>query len=804
MSEIKSINNGKRRILIDNFGGYNAKLSPFTKIPINEFPVMDNLYLYKGNDMLIKRGAITKFVTNLPHSTKAIVSIFEHILSTGENYILTKSNNGSSSKFSITNINGVAPLGVSWSDISTSEETGRFDMLSFKDKLYIANRNGGSSTNKVWYYNGGYTAGYLDMGCPPCNNALITSSTSGSTIPAGTYYYAVTYLYDDFQESAAMIKGILGSTFFYPFVVLASPKDITLAIPEGNTRVSAYKVYRSKVDDPSVYYYHTTVKDLTASGGFYTFLDTKLDDELGYAIEPSLLTGDMKKPYKSKYQTVHKDALVQANLKEDLYTPFSSGDVTVAASASGGALDAGAVYKYRFYKCWAINTGGDRARLLLSPYLEKSVTTSGTGAVDITFAATNPWCGLVVVQRTAGGTTDFKWILSTSGTDPNEWIYGKTINTSTYVDTVSDSNRYGDLADLTIAPSTTSFGSYVAISDTSKPDIFSTLEINTDGSIIPASNVFKVGQDDGDSITSIFSDYNKIVVFKDRSIHVINTSAQSKNFWFSTIVEEKVGASERCAVKIANGEYFFGKITTETSGKSSVKFYHWNIGGIPYEVSVKIDSLLNITGTFTIYDITYDSNKKWIYITLYNSANSRTYILIYDMSIRDENQFGLWYVWYNSVADLDCRGLYKLKDYGVVIGTGEGGLSNEKSAVYRDSISGTNRDIVVSLQSKTFDFEDSDFDLKEFKTIFYVGTGVDSSLGTINYTSKIDNESESTTALSSFTAGKIGKSKLSLTGSCSQYYFRIEAYGDVPFKILAMMLDVIPRFETEGGKTYGS
>lgn len=798
MSEIKQLPEGKLRIVIDDFAGYNAKQSPYTKLGINEFPVMDNYYMNKGNEMLIKRDGMSKFVTNLVDSTKPIVSIAEHITTDSHDYIVAKSNNGSSSKLMIADIQGVSPTGISWNQISNTETAGKYNFLSYKDRLYIANRNSGTSTNKVWYYDGGYTAGYLDMGCPPCDmtNVSITRNAAGTgSLSAGTYYYAVTYIYDGYMESGCLIRSVQGGSNFFPYItgVLAT-ESVSLGVREGNARVTGYKIYRSKVNDSTAYYYHTTVIDPLIVASAFTFLDTKADTELTQQMDPSLLTADLKKPFKSKYHCVHKSSLVQGNLADDIYSPFAVGDITLSSGGGGGSLSGNTLYNYRFYKCWVINNGGSSPKLWLSPFLQVTRTTAvgeHTININVQASALSSWHGLIVAQRSSlAGTNDYKWI----NIESNAWTWGRILTAGTYADDSSDASRNSDIADYTIAPDVVPYSSYVAISDTGKPDIFSNLTVETNGALVPNSNVFQLGQGDGQNITGVYSEYNRIVIFKENSIYAINTSAQGKAFWVSNVVVRNVGATDGLIIQINKNEYIFARVITEYSGASTVKIYYWDGQTEPILISTEIETLLTNTNTLTIYDMVYNAYQGWVYITLYNTANTRTYVLIYDISMK-----GKWYVWYNTVADMDTRGLCNLNSYGVVIGTGEGGISNFKSSIWKDNISGTNRDIYTYLQSKTFNFEDMDFDLEAFRILIEVGTGGDSSLGYLHLFGKKNNASETDDSLPTITANTSGKVKLRLKGNCRQYYFRLVAVADVPYKILAMSLDIIPRHTESGG-----
>jgi len=511
VSGIKQLNDGKIRIEIDDFGGINAVKPPYSKINLNEFPVMENYYMDKLNDMLIKRNGFTRLITNPVHTNKPMVSLFDHKLSNGYEYLIAKTDDSVSGKLSYAKIDGIDPAGAAWSDLSTAENSGKVDMLTFKDKLYIANRNEGSSVNRVW--GGVSTADIYDMGCPPCNNIGITFPGDTAVTDAGlvvgkTYYYMITFLYDNYQESGAIIHWdtytFASINKYYPYHT-ATDNAINLAnIPVGSARVTARKIYRSKEDDPSVYYELTTISNNTST----TFQDVTADDNLGTAINPALLT-DLKKPFKSKYQTVHKDYLAQGNLTEDLYNPLTSSDVTVAGGTSG-SLTAG-TYTLTLYKGWINNTGGDKPKIILSaPYTVQVTLTGAEDSIDIT-PAVNGWCGLIFGKIVSGFSTPLKWINKT-------WSLGRPITGATYNVTVL-TDIIDDWQDLIYSENITKYNSFVSVSDASKPDLFSNLSIDANNNIVPNGNVFKIGQDNGEAITGIFSEYNRIIIFKENSRH---------------------------------------------------------------------------------------------------------------------------------------------------------------------------------------------------------------------------------------------------------------------------------------------
>jgi hypothetical protein len=799
MSTIKKLPNDKLRIEIDDFGGYNSRVTPFTKVPLNAFPVFDNYTMDRVNDMIIKRKGIRRFIDE-QIGTESIESIAEHKTSEGNDFVIAKSE--TSLKYA--DINGVNPAVQLYFDISTSESPGRIDFLTYQNRLYVANRNEGANVNKVW---ANQENEFHEHGLIPCNNALIDASyIDQGDVPAGTYYYAVTFLYEGSQESGALLrfKDVSGWKY-YPCVVNPATNGLTLDdIPTGNERVTARKIYRSKKNDPTAYYELVTIPDNTT----VYYYDNTLDTNLGTQINPALLS-DLKKPYRSKYQAVHKETLLQGYLTDDLYKPFENGDVAVTEELEDtGSLTAGATYKYRIFKAWLVNESNVKPRIILSPYIEKTLTLTSGSAVNINFIAglsSGGWTGLVAIQRTEANSSVFKWIES-------KFVYGAPLlypSITAFVDTIADvSMLYDPPSDKVFQTKFPQnyysvFNSYVALSDTSKPDSFSGFSVNSNNAITINPNTIRIGEDNGDAIVGIFSEYNRVVVFKENSLHAIFTSAQSKSFWVSNVIHDKIGATDRCILQLPDSKFFFGKVMNEFSGKGSVKFYLWDGQREPVEVSTNIDTILNNTGTFTIYDLAYDDYKKWIYITVKDSVLSRTYILIYDLSLG-----GVWYVWYNDLQDLAVRGMFKLKNYGVVFGA-VGTIHTQKDNAFIDEIltsgSFTDKKITAIFQSKTFDFGDMDYDLEKFRLSVYARS-IDQSVRResliFDYYHKIDNDTEVLYKQLPAIAvlPNLKRPFITLRGNCSSYHFRIVNAQAIDYVIPFASLDLMPRHIAEGGK----
>jgi len=282
-------------------------------------------------------------------------------------------------------------------------------------------------------------------------------------------------------------------------------------------------------------------------------------------------------------------------------------------------------------------------------------------------------------------------------------------------------------------------------------------------------------------------------------------------------LDNQLGANARNIVQLSEGRYFFAKTKTERNtilGKSSTKFYLLEGNNEPVEVSLRIKSFLETTAlsppnrVILVYDMAYDPEKDWIYITMLNGETGKTFLLIFDLGLRQ------WYVWYNSVTDLDLRALANVKDYGVIMGTARSHVQhisdNSSLNPYADEYidsggNATYKAIKTSLQSKVFDFIDKDFNVAQFRLLIQAGKynsliPNDDDI-TMQYIDKIDDNAESSPVnLPVVFAEKSARPKLSLNGYCQRYYFRIENLEMIDHKILGMYLDLSLRHETAGGK----
>lgn len=668
---------------INKFSGINAYAHP-SDLDNSEFPVFENFEMgaFGGATKPTKRLGYARYSSHqVGDASKVLNTLFEAGFSAGDKLLINKEDGASSQLYEVVSPYTADPTAIVGASGSAFDN--RLSMAMLKDKVYIANRGNGIYVNNV--YNGTAASGYSDMGCPPCNNGGITgAAAAGGALSAGNYRHLVTFLYDGFQESFAVgyyaYTGGASTSFGAPVTTATLNDKITLSgIPTGNTRVTARKVYRTKAGTPGIYYLVDTINNNTDT----TFVDTVADNYLGNEIDGELLTGVFNKPYMSKYLTTHKDRLWEANCKDDFFAAIPTADITLA-EAAGGALDIGGVYKYRFYKVWNVHKEHPDGftDLVFSNYVEKTITLTGANqSVDISYTGSDAWVGTIAYERTSGGGSDFMFV-------NNRSRFGF-VKTATVNDALADTSRGWTNGKSTFTETNLTYPSHVAFSDASKPDMF------------PSGNVIKIGENDGEEITGIFSEEDAIIVFKENSIHKIITHYQKTNFWRVTPVVSNIGSDSFAQVQIADGHYVFVKKSSAGNGKLTV--YEWT-GGAPRPCSLKIQSYIDTGRLVTVRGITYDKHSRQVIILFANSATQNDTVLIYDLKERDEMNFGKWYIHVNATTNLDLRSVCSTKDYGVLFGNGIGYLYNRTG--YTDALGATPTTTAFTskIRTKTFDY----------------------------------------------------------------------------------------------------
>ena len=547
-----------------------------------EFPILENVAnSYGHRKKLVKRFGYNQYNTNQLDTTHAIQSIYEANFSSGAKLLGNSSNTSNSVLKAI-----IDPYTGSWGVPGATLHTGadvnsilQYTML--KDKVYIANLVG--SANAVYD-----STNYLDMGIAPCQTNLMAGTgavvAGGGKTSSKLYVYIVTFLTSDEQES--------GSTGWTGVSTGVADTAVNLtSVPiSANTRVTARKIYCSlaltSFNDLDFLYYVGIINDNTTT----TYQDTTADINLFTPIPPNLLF-QFKKPYISKYHTVHKNRLVPANLTENLYTPLLATDFTLTSSNGGGTLTGGRTYNFRFAKSYLVDITGGQLEYNTSNYISKSITIGGgDNAINIAYAGslTDAWSKYwAICMTTNAGGTDFQ-------------VYAPFTNIQGSTDILAIPGVLGKTIVVNQPFQTNiNLNSTVAWSDEFKPDLFSSVATE------------QIGQDDGDHITGIASEEDRIIVFKQKSIHYIDTRYTDSNNWYANKLLDGIGADDYSLIQFGNMYAFKSNRSVAGLGTFDV-IYIWDGRTFPQAIGYKIVGYMSGKSTATFKNITYDSSNNWL------------------------------------------------------------------------------------------------------------------------------------------------------------------------------------------------
>jgi len=718
VSQIEQIDRNEVRIMIDTFSGVDRSIHP-SKLPIDAFALGENWVKTKQSSggSLVKRNGIQVYNANVVTANKPVRNLYEARLYAG-NYLLGKDDNGAgTSNFEYNNSSGYSGA---WTSAGiTSEEVGYYRFITFKDRVYICNRVDTSRTpdslnsNKIWQP--ANPTELFEHGCLPYKRDAISPVTFTSTVDvnagltASAYYaYVITYLYDGYQESSA----------FDVIWKLSTEKSMLITgLNKWYNRVTHIKIYRSvntanRLTPPEFFYYLATIPATDTS-----YRDTVADSLLGEAIPSEELFND-KRPYRSKHLTVAKERIIQGNLDQyaDKYTALDSGDVTLTeGTASGAGLPAGK-YKYRIHKAYAQHSGGRYTYILGQP-LEKDITVTGSGnsitltLSDATVEADN-WLDTFVISRTTVGGNDYFYLAIAYGVgytnndligfSKDGFVNGLIDET---IDTQLVSNQTIYKADFITTEGLvdSDFKNMIAISEVGK------------GDHVQADSIKQLDVPDNIGITGLFAEDNSVVAFSSNALHVMDTSAQSSEFWTTDKVIDGIGATGQPTAPSAEGTghngilqlpegsgYIFFSRAYATTGQP-VRIYYWNRQSYPEEISIPIDAYLN--DGFTTLDVrgmTYDPKNNWAWATVVSSTGKKIYV--YDLTYRQ------WYVWTLNTA-IDIYDVIALQDGSILIGTGDGRMLKYTAGTYQDSYGATPTTYAFSgyLRTKHFELFDADY-----------------------------------------------------------------------------------------------
>lgn len=778
------------RIYINDFSsGVNSFIDQ-TKLKDNEFPVFENAAVnpYGNHGSFVKRNGYTEVSSNQIDGAHGILSLFEARFSNGNKYLIGNSAHSTASVLKTLLYDNTVGYQNAW---SSSLATGipynnKLYYTMLRNKVYLSNIGNGANPNYVWN-----ETNYLEIGCPPCINSQTTINPAAQgrdgELGSGAYFYLVVFVYDYIQESGVIAyakTGVQTVNYFdvlEPYVSTVTNDSVLINLPiSPNARCTSRKIYRSKAEanvriPPSFMYELTTINDNSTT----TYLDKTPDTELGTAIRPIQLYS-LNKPYISKYVTNHKNRLVQGYLTENLYTQLNAGDFTFTPTA-GGNLTQGFTYTYRLRKIYPVNNNGF-LEYKVGPVTEiQPEQLSGlNNSYSISYSGSDAWANNIQIQRNSQtNPSEFKY--PQGGT--NRWKnfgYGWAFSEFPVSDTTGDNG----LVDIKIkliesVTNETVYPSGVSFSESGKPDV------------VPAGNVINVEQTDGDPITGIFSEEDRLIIFKHKSIHYIDTRFTDSNNWRANKLYEGIGADDAIQVK---GGYFF-RLNKTVQGLGSLDmFYLWDGVRTPQHAGDLIINYVKDNSMTLFKDMIYDHSNELIQIIMCNGIN-KTWLLKYSI------ETGKWFVDTND-TDLSLTTIVSTKDKGVLFGNGSGHLIMYDETKWQDKINGVNRDYTAAIQTKTFIIPDKD--IRPYLLAANIIKGSNFTGLTLIYSvdglmEAVDN----TTMVSPGSGFARLKSRL-FTGandkSYRELYFRLTEQSNSSFRLLSIALEHSEEHESGMGR----
>lgn len=689
-------------INIEGFKGIDTLKHP-TKINDESLTVLENMRIDRGRiGTLTKRGGYGRYNANqLGSASKPIMSMFEANFEAGTKLLLNNDNDSSSGLFEV-----ATPYTGSYTAVTGANGASMQSALSHalsSNRVYTGNRTDGSTLYENSVYNGTPSTGFFDMGCPPLNATFtLTAGSSGGHLGTGLYYYVITYLYNGNQESFAI--GGADNKGWQSVTPTAGQKVTISSIPVGDTRVTARKIYRTK-SGTTDFYLLGVIQDRVTT----IFVDALSDDNLGDAIDSNLLW-NFNKPFKSKFVCSHKDRLFLGDLEDSFFSPIDTSYFTLTGdNIGGGGLSLG-TYKYRIRKIWY--NGG---RYVLGNPVEISVVLSGAHNsvhwVISSSLADEKWFAGYSYERTlANGTTFYGGAWVTPNTTTGFW------------DILSDSGiqffirpSYFDVTD----GETVYYHRSIVASSVGKPDLFPLLEPQEDGTLLPTINEWRLDE----PMTGIFSDRDRLIISSLKHIYELDTRPVGKQFWKLSKAVEGIGAVQNGMAKTGDGFIFVQ--STLTTQKDKLVIYEWNGRDNPVNCSVKIQNIiddLSITSQLTVKGVIYSnkSNKAVIIVSGLDAlTTAKTYILEYDMNLRDELGLGTWAIHHNNTTALGFETAICPSGFDVLFGSDIGYINTEKLSIYQDSIGATPTatNYTARVKTKRFEFPDKDIRPREIKIV---------------------------------------------------------------------------------------
>jgi hypothetical protein len=358
---ITQLEPGKQRLIIDDFrGGINTNSDP-TKMSEEHFQELKNIdyaHDYEGSALGRKSYIPIQYNTHNPMSTfpysfTTLIALywkkFKKVLSTDPTYYFYVIHNAKKIKIYKEAIDSAV------TELTLAFNVAKTNALNFYNNLYIVDTairdyNTLSSACNPNIVIGAESFG--EQGCPPCPQ---TFNISESSITRANFYisytrqYAITFLYDNNQESyiipvnnnvngtyISRAKDMQTSTgndnihtshiapWWKPSLRARNTNttntkyNLLTNIPIGNARVKARKIYARDVDGTAeTYLYLIGILDNNIDT---VFLDNIDRSNKGVAFNLEFVW----RPPNAKYITSHKESLVMANTHDRQYTKESA------------------------------------------------------------------------------------------------------------------------------------------------------------------------------------------------------------------------------------------------------------------------------------------------------------------------------------------------------------------------------------------------------------------------------------------------------------------------------------------------
>ena len=798
------------------FGKVNRSINP-TKLKDEDFALKENLISKAGNyGSLEKRGAMVLHNANKLTAGKPVVNIFEARLP--DKYYLIGKDDGSAGTAVMKYCE--RPYNTAWTSITSSEYSGFYRFMQFKENIYITNRQnaGAMLTNKVWYGTG---TGLVEHGAIPPSQyfplvadllTLTTGTIAGAGITTGYYYYIVTFLYDGYQESSA---------FDSKWVVIGGAHNsIALSkIPVGDSRVKARYIYRSKAQANEYgvgkhFYRVGALLDNTTT----EFTDTIADTKLGTAFKSELFF-DQKRPPRSKLFAVVQDRLIALNTETDpnTYGAIESAKINLteilsASKYSGAGGLAVGTYKYRLYKAYANHSGG-RLVYLLGKHTEKSISITALGnAVDITIDSTaeimsDQWASKIVVMRTTAGGDKFFPVSENflpsglpieAGIAHNKMYF---VSPMTFRDETPDADHSAVanifLYDLIYGGETvgnTRVKGALYISEAGKGDLF------------PAMNVKLVDIRDNVGITGGYVEDGGMVIFSGTGIYRMDTRPLSSDFWTIDKVVENLGALGQDAyvknsysgettghngiLQLPDGSgYIFLNRASSSVATQPINIYFWSGRGQPEIMSDPIYPYINDSNTFIVTGMCYDFVRDWVWVV---AKATDKMILIYDMRNKEWDVFVL-------DSTLIFSEVICTEDGQILLGATDGQLNTYSPTTYQDELGAVTKTITAKLRTKTFDEHDADL------TVRRVSVALDSSTAGATLSQDIttyDQLGAGSASAQTYTkgSGTIHRTKMNTNINCRRFYIEFGNTQNKNIIFNKISIDYKVNFDEDGGQ----